>query len=221
MISSETIASLEGDDCSIPYILGARMRRVKEVSETVLSHPGRYHDVFPEGSHRDPSPLTVKKVFVDDRRYIVCRNDKQARKDAAAREAMVASLAERLKSNPKGLVGNRGYARYLKVYRGGMAIDHKKIEAESRFDGKWVLRTNMASLTATQVACKYKELDRRLERAGHQFEWVNIMRDLKALQNVPVEESGRSLLVRTTAVGCCGKVFQAVGVAMPLSIREV
>lgn len=265
MISSETIATLESDDCNIPYILGARMRRVKEVSESVLSRPGRYRDVFPEGSHGDPSPLAVKEVFVDGRRYIVCRNDKQARKDASAREAMVASLVERLKSNPKALVGNRGYARFLKVAKGGMILDRKKIEAEARFDGKWVLRTNMTSLSPARVACKYKELwqveqvfrdvksvldtrpifhkcdetirghvfcsflalvlrkelDRRLEQAGHQFEWADIMRDLKALQNVTVEENGRSLLVRTTAVGCCGKVFQAVGVAMPPSIRDV
>lgn len=265
MISSETIATLESDDCNIPYILGARMRRVKEVSESVLSRPGRYRDVFTEGSHGDPSPLAVKEVFVEGRRYIVCRNDKQARKDASAREAMVASLVERLKSNPKALVGNRGYARFLKVAKGGMILDRRKIEAEARFDGKWVLRTNMTSLSPASVACKYKELwqveqvfrdvksvldtrpifhkcdetirghvfcsflalvlrkelDRRLEQAGHHFEWADIMRDLKALQNVTVEESGRSLLVRTTAVGCCGKVFQAVGVAMPPSIRDL
>jgi hypothetical protein len=56
---------------------------------------------------------------------------------------MVASLMERLKSNPKALVGNRRYARFLNVAKGGMILDRKKIEAEARFDGKWVLRTNM------------------------------------------------------------------------------
>jgi len=144
-----------------------------------------------------------------------------------------------------------------------MTINREKIEEESRFDGKWVLRTNM-DLSAEQVALKYKELwqveqvfrdvksvldtrpifhkrdetirghvfcsflalvlrkelDRRLEAAGHQFEWADIKRDLKALQDVTVEESGRSLVVRTACVGSCGKVFQAVGVALPPTIRE-
>lgn len=264
MISAETIATLEKPECGIPYILGARMRRVKEVSEEVLARAGRYHEVHPEGtSSKDPSPLAVKEVRVDGRRYIVCRNSRQQRKDEATRQAIIEALEERIKNNPKGLVGNRGYAKFVKVNKGGMIINREKIEEESRFDGKWVLRTNM-ELSAEQVALKYKELwqveqvfrdvksvldtrpifhkrdetirghvfcsflalvlrkelDRRLEMVGHQFEWADIKRDLKALQEVTVEESGRSLVVRTACVGCCGKVFQSVGVALPPTIRE-
>ena len=264
MISAETIAALEKPECGIPYILGARMRRVKEVSEEVLARAGRYHEVHPEGAlSKDPSPLAVKEVLVDGRRYIVCRNSRQQRKDEATRQAMIESLEERIKNNPKGLVGNRGYAKFIKVNKGGMTINREKIEEESRFDGKWVLRTNMG-LSAEQVALKYKELwqveqvfrdvksvldtrpifhkrdetirghvfcsflalvlrkelDRRLEAAGHQFEWADIKRDLKSLQEVTVEESGRSLVVRTACVGSCGKVFQAVGLALPPTIRE-
>ena len=66
-----------------------------------------------------------------------------------------------------------------------------------------------------------KELDRRLEQTGQQFEWADIQRDLVALQEVTVEENGRQLAVRTACVGNCGKVFQAVGVAIPPTIREV
>lgn len=265
MISADTIATLETPECNIPYILGARMRRVKEVSEEVLSRGGRYHEVHPEGvSSKSPAPLAVKEVLVEGRRYIVCRNSKQERKDAAARQAMITALEERIKTNPKGLVGNRGYARYIKVGKGGMTIDREKIDEEARFDGKWVLRTNM-KLSAEQVALKYKELwqveqvfrdvksildtrpvfhkrdetirghvfcsflalvlrkelDRRLESCGQLFEWADIKRDLKALQDVTVEDNGRSLVVRTACVGSCGKVFQATGVALPPTIREI
>ena len=265
MISADTIVTLETPDCNIPYILGARMRRVKEVSEEVLSRGGRYHEVHPEGvSSKSPAPLAVKEVLVEGRRYIVCRNSKQERKDAAARQAMIAALEERIKTNPKGLVGNRGYARYIKVSKGGMTINRDKIDEEARFDGKWVLRTNM-NLSAERVALKYKELwqveqvfrdvksildtrpvfhkrdetirghvfcsflalvlrkelDRHLESAGHQLEWADIKRDLKALQDVVVEDNGRSIVVRTVCAGSCGKVFQAVGVALPPTIREI
>ena len=59
----------------------------------VLFRAGRYHEVHPEGgSSKDPSPLKVKEVIVDDRRYIVCLNTKQARKDAADRQAIIDSL---------------------------------------------------------------------------------------------------------------------------------
>jgi hypothetical protein len=35
-----------------------------------------------------------------------------------------------------------------------------------------------------------------------------------------IEENGRSLAVRSECLGTCGKVFKAVGVAIPPTIRE-
>ena len=116
--------------------------------------------IHPEGTHaKCPAPLAVKEVMVEGRRYIVCRNSRQERKDAAARQAMIDALEERIRTNPKGLVGNRGYARYIKVCKGGMVIDRDKIEQEARFDGKWVLRTNM-NLSAERVASSTKNFGR-------------------------------------------------------------
>jgi hypothetical protein len=81
MISAENVRELEQRE--IPYIFGARMRKVKEIREDVLSHPGRYREVRPEGSlSKDPAPLKVKEVVVDGKRYIVCLNARQARKPA-------------------------------------------------------------------------------------------------------------------------------------------
>ena len=264
MISAETIAYLEAE--KISYILGARMRRSKEVKEEVLSRAGRYREVHPEGvSAKDPSPLKVKEVvLLGGLRYVVCLNEKQARKDAADRQAIIDSLEEKLKTNPKSLVGNKGYRKYLKLDRETVTVNRDKIEEEARYDGKWVLKTN-TTLTAEQVALKYKELwqveqvfrdmksvldtrpifhkldetirghvfcsflalvirkelDRRLEKAGHCFEWADIKQDLKALQEITIEDRGKTLAIRSECLGTCGKVFQAVGVAIPSTIREV
>ena len=65
-----------------------------------------------------------------------------------------------------------------------------------------------------------KELDRRLAQAGHDFEWADIKRDLKALEEVLIKENGKSLVLRTECIGTCGRIFQAVGVAIPPTIRE-
>ncbi len=154
MISEETIKGL--DERDIPYILGSRMRKSTEIRDDVLLRGGGYKEVRPEKAS-GPSPLKVKEVRVDDRRYIVCLNEKQARKDAQDRLNIISSLQERLKKGPKSLVGNKGYRRYLKVDSDSIAIDEKKIEEESRYDGKWVLRTN-TELPAQMVALKYKEL---------------------------------------------------------------
>ena len=263
MISAETLVHLEEE--KIPYILGARMRRCKAVKEEVLSRAGRYREVHPEGvSVKDPSPLKVKEVIVDGNRYIVCLNEKQARKDAADRQAIIDSLREKLKSSPKSLVGNKGYRKYLRMEKDTVSVNPDKIEEEARYDGKWVLKTNTA-LAAEQVALKYKELwqveqvfrdmksvldtrpifhkrdetirghvfcsflalvirkelDRRLEKAGHCFEWADIKQDLKALQEITIEDRGKTLAIRSECLGTCGKVFQAVGVAIPSTIREV
>jgi hypothetical protein len=155
MISNETVAELEQQKLS--YILGVRMRRVKEVKTEVLSRPGRYTEVYPEGvNSKDPSPLKVKQVIHNGKRYLVCYNSRQARKDAADREAIISALKEQLKKGAKSLVGNKGYRRYLKVTKNSMGIDMAKVEEASRFDGKWVLTTNTTDLSAEKVALKYK-----------------------------------------------------------------
>mgnify|MGYP001563198568 CR=1 FL=1 len=64
-----------------------------------------------------------------------------------------------------------------------------------------------------------KELDDALNRAGEKFEWEDIKRDLKALQETTIVDSGKVITVRSRAEGCCGKIFQAVGVALPPAIR--
>jgi transposase len=66
-----------------------------------------------------------------------------------------------------------------------------------------------------------KELDRRLKEHGHDFEWADIKQDLKSLQQVLIEDNGKSLALRTECLGTCGKVFQAVGVAVPPTIRQL
>ena len=55
------------------------------------------------------------------------------------------------------MVGNRGYRRFLRVEKDAVTVDVKKIEAEARYDGKFVLRTN-TTLPADEVAIQYKRL---------------------------------------------------------------
>jgi len=66
-----------------------------------------------------------------------------------------------------------------------------------------------------------KELQRRLEKKGYYFEWSNIKRDLKSLQETIIHENGETLAIRSECQGVCGKVFNAVGVAIPPTIREL
>jgi transposase len=265
MISQETLAALEQPERGWQYILGARMRSQNEVRDEVLSRAGRYRVVHPgRVESDDPSPLKVKEVWVADRRYVVCLNEDEARKDAADREAIVAALRGQLRSGDKALVGNKGYRRYLSGGDSpGFGIDEAKLAEDARYDGKWVLRTN-TELDAAEVALQYKrlwtvehwfrscksllqtrpiyhrcdqtirghvfcsflalvlrqELQARLEGRGHELEWADVIQDLDRLQMVEVEQDGKRFLLRSEAQGTCGKVFQAVGVALPPTVQQ-
>ena len=159
MISKETMAELQADERQVHYILGARLRNVKEIYETVLSRGGRYRVVHEaRQKSTDPSPLKVKEVRIDDRRYVACLNDEQAKKDRADREAIVSALREPVKQNAKSMVGNKGYRKYLQDDGKKFAIDEAKVKHDSRFDGKWVLQTDLDEMPAEDVALKYKQL---------------------------------------------------------------
>ena len=150
MVSAKMIQLLTGDATSpYDYILGCRMRRQKEVTEEVLARAGRYHKVAKN--------LDVKEVWVEDRRYVVCRNPQVATKDAASRASILEKLEVKLSQGPKALMGNKGYARFLKVKKSSVEIDPKAVEADQRLDGKFVLRTN-TDLPAEEVALAYKSL---------------------------------------------------------------
>ena len=266
MISRETLTELEKPERGWQYILGARMRSQNEVKDEVLSRAGRYRVVHPERTNRkDPSPLKVKEVWVEDRRYVVCLNEAEARKDAADREAIVTALREKLRQGDKSLIGNRGYRRFVSSESATrFQIDEAKIAEEARYDGKWVLRTN-TELATEDVALQYKrlwmvehwfrsckslletrpiyhkcdatirghvfcsflalvlrqELQARLEARGHDLEWAEVIRDVEELQVVEVEQDGKRFLLRSETKGTCGKAFQAAGVALPPTVRQV
>lgn len=254
MISRETMEGLEKR--KLEYILGARMRRQKEVREEVLERGGRYQEVARN--------LRVKEVWVGERRYIVCHNPQEAAKDAADREAIVKALQDQLKKGSSQLVGNTGYRKFIRLEKGSVTINMEKVEEEARYDGKFVLRTN-TNLPASEVAVQYKrlllveqffraaksmlesrpifhqwdatirghvfcsflalllnhELQQRLEAREIKLEWDVIRRDLKSLAEVEVRDGEQWYLLRSALQGVTGKVLQAVGVAVPPSLRPI
>jgi transposase len=156
MISEAAIADIEARGWL--YILGVRMRRTKEAREEVLARGGRYQEVNPKSADaKAPSPLSVKEVWIEQRRYIVCRNEDQAVKDAHDRLAIVNALVEALKRGDKSLIGNNGFRRFITGSGARWRVDEAKVVEEARYDGKWILRTN-TDLSAREVALKYKQL---------------------------------------------------------------
>ena len=136
VISAETIAELET----------RRLLYVLAVRELVLDDPVPFVP-FTLAKRRNEVDYEAKAVTLAKRRYIVCRNVDEMKKDAAARATIVATLERQLKKGDKSLVGNKGYRRFLaNPAGGGFAIDRAKVEEDAKFDGVFALRTN-ASLS--------------------------------------------------------------------------
>jgi transposase len=152
------------------YLMAMPMRRSDEVTEAVLSRPGRYRKVAEN--------LEVKEVVVGEgerrRRYAVCFNPLEAKRQKAHRETLIkeleaelASLADQSKGYSKRACALRTSARYgrlLKETPKGLTIDRRAIAELERFDGKFVVHSNDDSLTAEDMALGYKQ-QQRVEEA--------------------------------------------------------
>ncbi len=153
MVSREILEEIEG--MGLEYLVGVRMRKLR-VMKDVLGRGGRFREV--KGN------LKVKEVWHEGRRYLVCFNPEEAERERVEREEMVRKLEEKLKSGGlKGLIGNRGYRRYLRVKGAEVTIDREVLEEERRYDGKYVLETN-TELGVEEAARAYRDLW-RVERA--------------------------------------------------------
>ena len=146
------------------YMLACRMANVAEIKRDVLSKKGRY-TVFKDN-------LQAKEVIVGDgvrrKRYILCFNPKEAKRQRKHREEVVALLERELESHPKseasaqwaiGLLASRRYKRYLRVTKSGLIrIDRGAIRQAAKYDGKWVLETNDDTISLEDAAMGYKGL---------------------------------------------------------------
>jgi hypothetical protein len=167
MISATTIEGLEGR--GLEYILGARERTDRVVREVVLADDGLFTPLLVERANGAEPQLFAKEVRHAGKRYIVCRNEAEAEKDRADRQAIIAGLEQQLQRGDKALIGNSAYRRYLRRVaapsaKGGKGkpgsafeIDAGKLAEEARYDGIFVLRTN-ARVTPLQAMLRYREL---------------------------------------------------------------
>ncbi len=146
------------------YMLACRMANVAEIKRDVLSKKGRY-TVFKDN-------LQAKEVIVGDgvrrKRYILCFNPKEAKRQRKHREEIVALLERELESHTNSdasaqwaieLLASRRYKRYLRVTKSGLIrIDRGAIRQSAKYDGKWVVETNDDTISLEDAAMGYKGL---------------------------------------------------------------
>jgi len=151
------------------YILASKMRSGDEVTKKVMTRAGRYATVADN--------LRVKEVVVGDgarrNRYVVCYNPLEHARQKQHREKLLGLLkaelatlvpparGEKHSKRTCELLASERFGRYLRqTKRGLLRIDRAAVKKEQRFDGKWVITSNDASLTAEDLALGYKQLMR-------------------------------------------------------------
>ena len=147
------------------YLLATRLNSVKEANQDVLSRPGRYRKVSDN--------LHVKQVVVGGdgvrrRRYLLCYNPKEAKRQQKRRQEIVQQLEQELARHRNmsataqwaiDLLASQRTKRYLAITaQGQIRLDKKAIQQAARTDGKWVIQTNDDTLTPEDAACAYKSL---------------------------------------------------------------
>jgi transposase len=140
------------------------MANVARIKRDVLKKHGRY-TVFQDN-------LQAKEVIIGDgmrrKRYILCFNPKEAKRQLKHREEVVACLEDELVKHPKDdsaaqwaidLLASKRYKRYLKVLKSGkISINRTAVRDAARYDGKWVIETNDDTINLEDAAKGYKGL---------------------------------------------------------------
>jgi Transposase DDE domain len=151
MISAETIVALE--QRGLEYILGVRERSSKEVREIVLKDQKPSVPLVIPRPRRPDTELEAKEVCVGERRYVVCRNLVEARRDAEVRETVLRNLRASLRGGDKALIGNSAYRRYLKTPdQKHFEIDQQRVAEDARYDGLLCAADQHASAPARRHA---------------------------------------------------------------------
>ncbi|MGH8276240.1 MAG: IS1634 family transposase, partial [Steroidobacteraceae bacterium] len=145
------------------YILGEKLRSGSAEATAALARQGRYQQVADN--------LRVKQVRVGDGdRFVVCHNPEQAERDAALRTLMLThlhtaidgsdALSPTKRAELRGQISTKpGLNRYLRVTPGGLLrVDAKAIAAETKLDGKYLLRCSDPTLSPEDIALGYKQL---------------------------------------------------------------
>jgi len=148
------------------YILGEKLRGDSEEARLALARPGRYHPVADN--------LAVKEVVIDDGtmrdRFVICHNPEQAQRDAAIRAQLVTQLETAIAGSDDLAPGPRAELRgqlktkrklggFLRVTASGrLRVDRAAVAREAHLDGKFLLRSSDATLSAEDIALGYKQL---------------------------------------------------------------
>jgi transposase len=146
------------------YIIGEKLRCGTDEAAAALSRQGRYAAVADN--------MQVKEVKIHDAgdRFVICFNPETAQRDKHIRDNLLAHLTKAIadsdqlhptkRAELRGVISTQpGLNRYLRITAGGLLrIDQAAVKAETRLDGKYLLRCSDPKLSPEDIAVGYQQL---------------------------------------------------------------
>ena len=148
------------------YIVGRKLKSGDPAAEHALSHKGPYTII--------QDNLLAREVVCGKgekrKRLVLVLNVGKKKRQQHNRQQIIETIEEQLESvnghqNPTQskagveLKSNSVYGAYIKELKDGrLKIDKKKVAAESRYDGKYLIETSDDTLSLKDVVLGYKQL---------------------------------------------------------------
>ena len=144
---------------NVSFIMGARIKNQnREITKQILDKS----DYKLINNKQHETGLKYKQISISkDITMTVTYSPKRAEKDKYDREVAIEKLKQKLKKskNPKGLLSNFGYKKFLKVEgNANLEIDEQKLKDAQKWDGLKAIVSNTKNLSPLQQITHYSGL---------------------------------------------------------------
>ena len=157
LISHKNTTELHNNNVS--FIMGARIKNQNLVITNQILNKSDYKTI---DQKQYENGLKYKQINVsDDFIMTVTYSPKRAEKDRYDRVVAIDKLKKKLKKskNPKGLLSNFGYKKFLKIKgKADLEIDESKLQEARQWDGLKGIVSNTKNLTPLQQITHYAGL---------------------------------------------------------------
>ena len=151
MLNEANLQTLQA--AGIDYIVGAKLKRLPKTLQAKILDERGYWETGEGGR--------VSSFDYGKRRLVVSYSPQRAAKDRHDRQVAVDKLLKKLRKsqNPKNLLNNHGYKKFLKVNgRAKVELDAEKVEQARRWDGLHGVLTNLTDPDEAQILEQYRGL---------------------------------------------------------------
>jgi transposase len=156
MMSEDNLKKME--EAQLNFVVAAKLKSLPEkLKSEILS---RKHEISIEV---DKEAMKVQEHQYKGRRLVVSYNESRARKDKGDRERLIAKLKSKLgknnQTNPKKLITNNGYLKFVNEQREGkLILNEDKIIQDELWDGLHGIITSKREAPAQELLQDYRRL---------------------------------------------------------------